>query len=236
MISASAIAMFMPGAAAQPAGAATESADSLLQQSLQAAAKASSVHFLDHATTGKETEVIQGAVSAPTASESVSGIGPTFTVELVDNLVYVRGDTQALESALSLTSSQAAPLTGKWISVTSTDSAFTVLTGSLTLTSTLNEFTPTGSHIRAENVRKVGGHRVIPIVGVPDPTVSNGHSGSVALFVSASSPHLPLGGSLVLAEGKKQTMREVVVYTNWGANISVTPPTGATPILSVING
>jgi hypothetical protein len=231
-VAAGVIAVVVPPAVT---GASSLSATTLLNRSLDAAAGAGSVEFVDRSTSGKVTQQLSGAISAPAASETITGNGMPFAVELIDGVVYVQGSANVLETALKLSPTQANPVSGKWISVTSTDSAFSNLTGELTITQSLNEFTPTGPHVHIESTKRINGHTVIPIVGTPKSTVSRGAKGSVALLVSSRSPHLPVGGSLVLAKGKNR-LNEVAVFKNWGATVSLIAPTGAVPITSIVNG
>jgi hypothetical protein len=219
--------------AISPADATGPSASGLLQTSLAAAQREGSVRFVDRTTVGSEVQRIDGAISAPTASETLSGAAAPLVVELIGGIVYVDGSAQALESALQITPAQATPVAAKWISVASTDAPFQTLTGALTISATLDTFTPTG-HLHLGKTTKVGTQRVTPVVGVPSG-VAKGVSASVALLVSTKSTHLPVGATLVEAEGTKR-LREEVVFTNWGARVGLTAPSGAVPFSSVLTG
>jgi hypothetical protein len=210
----------------------TPTAHELLAAALQASQAAGSLNFVAKTTSGKTTEVVQGAVSAPTASETVTGLGTPFEVELIGHEVYVRGDQAVLEHSLQLTATEAAGLVGKWVSVQSTDSAFTSLVSSLTITSVLNSFI--ASHnLRKEKKTKVGGRSVIPLVGQATTGASHGAKGSAALLISAKKPHLPVGGSVVVAKGRHET-REIAVFKDWGVTVKLMPPTDATTVVSVL--
>jgi hypothetical protein len=210
----------------------TPTAHELLTEALDASQMAGSLSFVAKTTSGKATEVIQGVVSAPAASETVTGLGTPFEVELIGHEVYLRGGLTVLENALQLTAQEAGGLVGKWVSVPSTDSSFTSLVSSLTITSVLNSFIA-GSDLKKEKGKKVGRQRVIPLVGEATTKEDDGAKGSVALFVSAKKPHLPAGGSVVVAKGGHET-REIAVFKDWGATVKLTPPSGATTVVSVL--
>jgi hypothetical protein len=210
----------------------TPTAHELLAEALQASQRAGSLRFVSKTTSGKAVEVVQGVVSAPAASETVTGTGTPFEVELIGADAYVRGDLSALEDSLQLTAAQAGPLVDKWVSVPSTDSAFPSLTAALTITSVLNSFIA-ASNLKVGKKTKVAGITVIPLFGPPTLRTYRHASGSVALLVSAKKPHLPVGGSIVVAIGKDKT-REVAVFKNWGVNVELTPPNPVTTIVSVL--
>lgn len=210
----------------------TATAHELLEEALDAGQTAGSLSFVSRTTSGKATEVIQGAVSAPAASETVTGLGTPFEVELIGHTVYEHGGLSVLENSLQLTATEAKGLVGKWVSVPSTDSAFTSVVSSLTITSVLNSFIA-ANDLKKERKRKVGGQFVIPLVGQATAKADDGAKGSAALFVEAKKPHLPVGGSVVVAKGHHET-REVAIFKNWGVTVKLTPPTGATTVVSVL--
>jgi hypothetical protein len=203
------------------AGAASQSPDQLLNAALNAANQSGSVRFTDKTTVGKHEQLVQGALSAPTAGETLSGNSAPLQVQLIGGNIYVTGNAIALESALEITATQATPAAGKWILVKTTDAPFQDLAGTLTMASTLDEFTPT-SKLHAGKVRTVAGVKVIPITGTPG-SLAKGTAGNASLLVRANAPHLPVGGTLVLAS-KSSSLHEVAVFTNWGATVQLTPP------------
>ena len=206
------------------------SASKLLAQALRAASAAGSVHFVDKSSVGSQSQQLVGAISAPTAGESLSGVAP-LAVELVGGTIYVSGAASSLQRALPISATQAQQVGNKWIMVQSGDTPYQTLAQALSLSSALASFTPTGSTARLGKTAKVGGHKVIPIEGRPS-SLTKGTSGSVALFVSAKAPHLPVGGTLVLAN-RTQRLNEAVAYTSWGAPVTLSAPTGAVAFSSI---
>lgn len=216
----------------QPASAAGVSASHLLATALSSAQKEGSVRFIDKTTVGTSVQSLQGAISAPEASEVISGAAQPLEVELISDTVFVQGSTAALQSALQITAAQAGPVAGKWIAVSPSDAPFQLLTGDLTIASTLDEFTPS-KNLRLGKETTVGKNKVIPIVGLP-ANLAKGESGSVALLVSPKGAHLPIGGTLITAQGA-QRFKEVVAFSNWGARVRLTPPAGAVAFASVLS-
>jgi len=218
------------------AAATRKSASQLLEDALQAAQHAGSVQFKDKTTSGKNVQNLEGAISASTASETLSSTGTPLQVQLIGGTAYINGSATALASALQITPAQATSVAGKWIVVSSTDAPFKKLTNALTLSSSLSDFAAKSGHsLHIGKTQHLDGHSVIPIVGVPLQTLSKGTTGSVALYLSPKAPYLPVAGSLVLAN-KSERLTEVAVFGNWGAKVSLTAPTGGIAFSSIQGG
>jgi len=224
------VTVLLPGPSA---GAAPPSnSQTLLNMSVDAAQAAGSFRFIDRSASGKILEVLRGDVSAPTAVEALEIPGqPTFQVELINGVVYVNAGASELDGPLGLSSQVAKTYAGKWISVQPSDSAYSPLTGALTITGELTYFTPV-HHLGPEKTVKVGGHKAIVITGTPTD-LAPGNTGTAAFFVSSTAPYLPVGGSLVVIHGKSQ-LREVAVFTDWGKPVPATVPAGAVAYSSLI--
>jgi hypothetical protein len=206
-------------------------ASQLLSDALNAVQEAGSMHFVDKTTVNGTTQTLEGAVSAPTAGETLTSSAP-LQVELVGGLIYVTGDTSALEQALQITSAQAQPYADKWIVVQSSDAPFQLLAQDLTIASTIDEFTPGQKGLKIGKMQQIGRTRAIPITGISS-NLPKGTSSSVALFVSPKAPHIPLGGSLIVAN-KTGRLSEVAVFNDWGVKVNLTAPTGAVPFSTVL--
>jgi len=70
------------------------------------------------------------------------------------------------------------------------------------------------------------------VVGAPS-NLPKGTTGSAALLVSVKTPHLPVGGTLVLGN-KTGRLTEVAVFKQWGAKVVLNAPTGATAFSTVL--
>ena len=157
--------------------------------------------FNDAHGIGKLVQTLTGAISAPTAAESLATTGmPTLQVMLVGTTIYVQAGASVLESTMGLPAAASTANAGKWISVQSGDSAFSQLSGQLTLSSELNTYIP-ATALRRGKTTTVAGHRVIPITGRPASSSSNkGESVSVAVYLSTKATYLPVGVALDLGQ------------------------------------
>jgi hypothetical protein len=207
------------------------SAGALLTQSLDAAQASGSVHFVDKTKVNGSVQTLEGAVSAPTSGEELSGSAP-LDIELISDNVYVEGSTGALVQALAISAAQAAPYGGKWIDVHPSDAPFQLLVTDLTLNATLTDFTPQARGLKLGSVQRVGKIKVIPVEGTPSD-LPKGSSGSVALLVSTKAPHLPIGGTLVVAN-KTGRLTEAAIFNSWGAKVQLTPPSSSVPFSSLL--
>jgi hypothetical protein len=212
--------------ASQPSAAAQ-----LLSDALNAAQKAGSMQFVDKTTSNKSTQILEGVISAPTAGETLHSTEP-LQINLINGLIYVYGSAGAIEAALQITVSQATPYADKWIVVHPSDAPFQLLAQDLTLAATIDDFTPGQRGLSMGKVQTVGHQKVIPVVGPPSDLPS-GTSGSAALLVSTKAPHLPLGGTLILAN-KTGRLSEIAVFKAWGARVQLTAPTGTTAFSTVL--
>jgi len=232
------------GLGSLPAGAATttttlplantpQNAKTLLSAAVNDAQRRGSVNFLDR-TTGTTQELLQGAVSAPTAGETLTLGGDSVTVELVGGTVYVRGASALLTNALGISTAQAAFANGKWVAIQPSDAPFQLLTGTLNIQSTIGDFLPDATKpLRIGKVTTVGGKKVIPIIGSPISSVAGRAKGSAALFVADKYPFLPVAGSLVLKQ-QKDTLLESAAFKDWGVPVQLSAPTGAIPFQTVL--
>ena len=141
-------------------------------------------------------------------------------------MVYVNGTAAGVQAALGLTAAEAAATGGKWVAVHSGDAPFTSLTQALTLSSELGSYVPVNPGLRELATVHIHGHAATPVTGSPSSTASQGATGSVTLFVSASGPKVPIGATMVLTKGKARETK-VVAFTKWGAPVDLSPPAGA---------
>ena len=148
--------------AALPNGAASASAHSpasqLLSDALNAAQQSGSMHFVDKTTVNGSTQTLEGAISAPTAGETLTSSAP-LQVELIGGSIYVVGNAEALEQSLQISAAQAQPYAGKWIVVQTTDAPFQLLAQDLTLGSTIDEFTPAQNGLKIGKMQRIGKHQ-----------------------------------------------------------------------------
>lgn len=219
------------------ATATTPSAAQMLSTAVSTADAKGSMTFTDRTTSGKNVDSLTGALSAAAAAESLSETGqPPLEVVLVGNTAYVRAGAGVLQTTLGLPAAVSTANAGKWISVESGDSAFSQLTGGLTLASEFNTYVPTAD-LQKGKVTNLGTQKVIAISGRPSSSVTQGaSSGAVALIVSTKAPYLPIGGTLFLTRKGVPNLKEVATFTGWGNKVAVTAPSGAVPFSSLVPG
>jgi hypothetical protein len=210
-----------------------KAARALLAQVNATATAEGSLSYIQHDTEGKNSEEIRGVISAAAASVKVTASGPSFDVELLGQLVYVKGGSTALKNAMGLKTSSATVFATKWISVTTTQSIFTTITSPLTVATSIASFEPTAASVTIGKEQKLDGHEVIPLEGQASQNAAQGAASSVALFVSATKPFVPLGGTLEVQQKGSPIEREVIAFKNWGAPVKLKAPKGAVPFTSI---
>jgi len=230
-----ALGMFSLVATTLPYGTASAAehspASQLLSDALNAVNQSGSMHFVDKTTVNKTTQTLEGVISAPTAGETLTSSSP-LQVELIGGSIYVIGNEEALVQALAITAAQAAPYGNKWIVVQPSDAPFQLLAGDLTIGATIDVFTPAQNGLKIGKLQRIGKIKALPITGTAS-NLPKGSSGSATLFVSPKSPHIPLGGSLVVAN-KTGRLSEVAIFDDWGAKVTLTAPTGAIPFSTLL--
>jgi hypothetical protein len=189
------------------------------------------MHFVDKTTVNGATTTEEGVISATTAGETLTSSQP-LKVELIGGLIYVTGSASALEQALQITAAQAQSYVGKWIVVQQSDAPFQLLAQDLTLGSTIDVFTPAQKGLKIGKTQRIGHVKATPLIGTSS-NLPKGTGSSVALFVSPKAPHIPLGGTLIVAN-KSGRLDEVVVFNDWKAKVNLTAPTGGVAFSTVL--
>ena len=193
----------------------------------------SSLQFVDKTKTPAGNQLLVGTVSPVTAAEQLSGTGDPLTVELINGVAYVQTSAKVLQNDLGLSAAGAATGAGKWISVQSTDSAFSLLTQDLTITTELQNFVPV-TNLRIGRVKVIGKKKVVTISGGASTKIVKGAKGSAFLVVSAKAPYLPLEGGIALRNGSYQ-LNEAAAFTNWDKRVALTAPSDAVTYASLVS-
>lgn len=214
------------------AEASTPSPTQLLSESVNAANAATSLHFVDKTVAGKVNQKLVGDISAATAGEQITGSGAPVTVELIGNIVYVQAGTAVLQSSLALPAAGAQAGNGKWIAVHSSDAAFSELTQDLTITSEIGSYIPS-SHLKMGKVHTLAGRKVVTISGTASSHVTDGGKGTAYLVVPLKAPYLPVEGGLAITS-TKGALNEAAAFTDWGAKVTLTPPSNAIPYSTLL--
>ena len=177
------------------------------------------VQFFSGSTTGK---VVQDS-TLQTGEQTVAIGKELASVVLVGGAAYFSGNSQGLTSYFGVPSRLVPALTGRWVSVPSTDAAFHAVTANLALHSALASVTPSGRLVVGKR-SEVNRQRVKSISG----TAPEG-GGRLTLFVAANAPSLPVEALESSGTGSS-TMGEIVTFTRWGEQLHVATPSGAVPI------
>jgi hypothetical protein len=204
-------------------------ATQILKSAIASAQKAGSarvtVHFFSGQTAG---ELVQDSTRA--SAEQTVAIGKErVSIVLSEGTVYFSGNTKGLVNYFGLTKAAAATLADRWVSASSSDSAYPSLAAGLTLSSALKEVSPTGSIVRGKP-RTVDGRLTTSLSGTGPAGITR-----VTLFVAADGKSLPVeavgsGGSAEKASG------EIVTFSRWGEAVRVPVPSESIPISTVSAG
>jgi hypothetical protein len=210
----------------------------VLAASKTAAASESSLHYVSTTKTPADSVTITGDVSKTEGEQTivanVNGQMCHVTVMLVGGSAYFEGDEPGLATFMGLPQSIAVKYTNQWISLNSSDSAFSAITAALTTSSALLQ-TPISKPLSLRGTSEKSGRRVVAIAGF----ASGIPSGStkkvtipVRLYVQAKGRSLPV---LYTANRTVEKQKEAasVSFSGWGEPISVTAPSGAVPIGSL---
>jgi hypothetical protein len=225
-----------------PASAASSRHGAALWANAVAAARvAGSLHYVEVSTTNDSVVTIVGDVNRVAGTQTItvrSTTHPhsktdngTVQIEVVARTAYVKGDVGGLGYAIGVPSSVAPQLTGKWIAITPSapQNLYSITAAELTLGSVVQNFAMKGPFTVGSKSR-VGGSHVVAVHGYESGTGKTVVHQTFEL--KASGTPLPLASSSP-AVGKKIGKTQNL-YSRWGEPVSVTAPTGAIPISSLL--
>ncbi len=214
-------------ASAAPSTPTEASATRLLAEAVAAATGTGSVRVSVRFFNGKVTgEVVQDSAKHSAVQTVAIGKERMSTV-LVGGTAYISGNASGLASYYGLPQSDASAMSGRWISVTSSDQGFSSIVSGLTLTSALKEVAPTRTLTEGKR-STILGKSTFSISG----TASSGQSG-VTLFVTTKGRHLPVEAVVSSTSGKGSSTGasgEIVTFSRWGEHVVPPKVTGAVPI------
>ena len=216
----------MTSDASAAAAAAPSSANQSLARALAAAKAAGSaritVQFFSGSTSGK---VVQDS-TLRSGKQTVAIKDELASVVLTGGTAYFSGNSKGLTSYFGVPSALVPTLTGRWVSVQSTDSAFQAVSGDVALSSALANVTPSGT-LTAGKRSKVAGQSVKSISGA-----APGGGGRLTLFVANDAQSLPVEAVETSGSGKSGK-GEIVTFTRWGEHVQITTPSGALPLSAI---
>jgi hypothetical protein len=150
----------------------------------------------------------------------------TVDIRLLDGVLYVKANSGGVLAWYGVNDRAVAT---KWIEVPASSPDYTSFQNAITLTSMLKEISPAGV-LKATPVREVDAHRVIGVLGQPNPLLGFAN-GTETLYVSTTFPYVPV--ELIVAgvtTGSVKIFR--MTFTNWGSHIEVVKPGSYTSISS----
>ena len=210
------------GGSSSTSSAGSSAASTLITKSQTAVQTAGSVHFVDVTKIGSKSESLIGDIGPSSAQEvlSVSG-SEVLSVVLVSNTIYIKtSSASVLQSALSLSATTAAASVNKWISISSTDKAYSSIAQSLTVNAALSIYYPKSSAASILPSKTVAGVTVTPVTGSSTPSTKTTEQTTVYLNQKTS---LPVTASLVAKSGSTTETKQAV-FTKWGNPITITAP------------
>jgi hypothetical protein len=194
-----------------------------------------SFHFVTKTVTDSSSTVQIGDISGAAAVETIqSGNVPVLQSVLAAKTVYIRAGASFLQNTFSLPASAAAAHAGMWISLDHGDGPYASVVSSLSATSAIQVFVPEEPDLRVGGATKFAGQDVVAIEGSPSGTLTPGTNAVDTLFVSTTSPYLPVAATLVITSlSGKVLQREASVFGKWNDTIKYTVPKSTTPFASI---
>jgi hypothetical protein len=222
----------------QAAGASGRTASQVFAASKTAAASESSLHYVATTKTSTNSVTITGDVSKTEGEQTivanVNGQIGHVTVMLVGGSAYFEGDEPGLATFMGLPQNIAVKYAYQWISLTSSDTAFSAVAAGLTTSTALLQ-APISKPLTLRGMSEKSGRRVLAIGGF-DSGIPAGATKKVTipvrLYVEARGRSLPVfyTASETVDKQKESTF---VSFSGWGEPISVTAPSGAVPLGSL---
>lgn len=219
-----------------PAGASSRSATALLKASLAAGAKQSAVHYVVVSSAGNHSVNLVADASSTKGNQTIvlregSHVGHV-NGRLVGGNVYFEGDQYGLTQYLGMPSSLAPKYAGKWIVWTSSDSTYSWVEQDFQLSTALGQISMKAP-LSIGGRTSVNGTSALNLNGTTSSLSEKGKSGPATLAVAASKTPLPLRFT---GKGKEQLGKAygTVTFSKWGETISVTAPTNAIPVSSIV--
>ena len=206
------------------------SASSLIQDSKSAVSNATALHYVDVTTIGSQSQSITGSVSATQADVTVViNKAPQLEVRLVGTTLYVTTTSASVLSGnLGLSATQAAQLTGKWISVSPGDAPYSKLLTAVSINSEVDPFYPSTSGAKVLPTKTIRGIETTPL---QETTSSSSVAKDSTIFLNTKGL-LPVGAT-VIAKSKTVTQTQEAVFQRWNQAFSVSAPTSATALSSI---
>jgi hypothetical protein len=210
-------------------GLSGKSAAEVLSIAEAAAKKGASFHFVDQTGTGKDAERLVGDVSNQNGQELLTNPYGSLEVRLVGATVYVTGNAKSLEVALGMTTAAATKYSDHWISLVAADAPYSAVARAMLPSAELQDYVASGDLVIGQ-VTTLHKHQVLPVSGTAPSTASG--KGIATLYVSTTSPFVPVGGILT-GIGTTSSDNEEAAFTAWGETIDYSAPSNSVAYSSI---
>jgi len=145
-----------------------------------------------------------------------TGATNTVTAELIDNVIYVKGDATILESYMGLSTATSARLSNHWFYIKATNAQYIEVAQGMTIASGMSEVT-LQKKVTSLGTKYVDGAKVTVLAGTSVP--DSGPAYRETMYVSTSTKPLPVKVVQTL-KGETVTIR----FSKWDENISLSAP------------
>jgi hypothetical protein len=216
----------------------SQAAKRLVSSALRSTRAGGSFHYVSRVTSPGPTQTIVGDAGSSSGKQVIT-IGPdTFTVLVVGTACYFQGGERELVEQLGLPVPIATTYAGQWISLAPNDAPYQSVYVAVTTDSALTNdvaFAPR----QESGVSRRSGYRVIgvtgPITNVPGDGQTQPTKGTASLYVTWSSPHLPVEYT---ENGKigRVTNKLDMTFSKWGEVVAESAPQTAVGYASLNSG
>jgi hypothetical protein len=168
-----------------------------------------------------QEQMVTGDSGSNAGRQVITGGGARWEALVVEGRLYISGDAKGLEDE-GFPSSVATSYANRWISVASTDSPYKSVIAELALYPALEELAPKGKLTLTPPTTR-DGQQVIGVRGSVRTSTGSTASGTAVLYVSSSTPTLPVAYSAG-ATDHGQTAVETGTFSNWGKPVHFAVP------------
>jgi hypothetical protein len=211
-----------------PSGLAASSAASILEKMVAATSTAGPVHVNVTIRAGSRT-VTYSDDSLPDSGRQVITIsnGGHAVVLVLDQVGYIRANSEALKTFFGFPAALAARLAGRWISFKHGQPGYQAVTAGVTVPGVISELR-LRSPLSKLPAATTGGS-LVRIRGVA-PAAEGAPAGATAVIdVATAGRVLPV--SMQMSFGND---RSVITFSHWGETVHVTAPSGPIPISTIL--
>ena len=213
-------------------------AQRLERSALRSTMLGGSFHYVSRFTSRGSTQTIVGDAGLSSGKQVIT-IGPdTSTVLVIGTACYFQGNARQLVDQLGLPAGVAATYAGQWISLAPGDAPYQSVYVAVTTNSAITNNITFAPH-QESGASKRSGYRVIGITGPITNDTASGQTqpakGTASLYVTSSSPHLPVEYTENGRVGKVASKLDLT-FSSWGEPIALSTPPGAAPYSSLSSG